>query len=76
MPVISTYGIVNYPLVYGGLVGRSFDQGWSEFLGGQGLYFRITNFSKVNQVMQNRSLKVYLLLFVLWFIFLLGVMSF
>nr|AMP43801.1 NADH dehydrogenase subunit 5 [Satanas sp. KW-2016] len=76
MPVLSTYGIVNYPLVYGGLVSKSFDQGWSEFFGGQAIYCKMVGFSKVNQVMQNSSLSIYLLLFVLWFIFLLGVLSF
>lgn len=76
IPIISTYGILRYPLVYGNLVLKSFDQGWSEFFGGQNLYFSLVSYSKVNQAMQNNRLKIYLLLFILWVVILLFIFLF
>nr|UJH19417.1 NADH dehydrogenase subunit 5 [Bactrocera neohumeralis] len=70
MPYISTYGIINYPLVLGMSVCKSFDQGWSEFLGGQNLYNELVKYSQYVSIMHNNNLKIYLLLFVLWIIFL------
>nr|ACY09712.1 NADH dehydrogenase subunit 5 [Bactrocera oleae]ACY09764.1 NADH dehydrogenase subunit 5 [Bactrocera oleae]ACY09920.1 NADH dehydrogenase subunit 5 [Bactrocera oleae] len=70
MPYISTYGIINYSLILGGSVCKSFDQGWSEFLGGQNLYNNLVSYSRYVFVMHNNSLKIYLLLFVLWIIIL------
>nr|NP_957749.1 NADH dehydrogenase subunit 5 [Bactrocera oleae]AAO34634.1 NADH dehydrogenase subunit 5 [Bactrocera oleae] len=70
MPYISTYGIINYSLILGGSVCKSFDQGWSEFLGGQNLYNNLVSYSRHVFVMHNNSLKIYLLLFVLWIIIL------
>nr|YP_010693237.1 NADH dehydrogenase subunit 5 [Bactrocera moluccensis]WCB99042.1 NADH dehydrogenase subunit 5 [Bactrocera moluccensis] len=70
MPYISTYGVINYPLVLGMTVYKSFDQGWSEFLGGQNLYSELVMYSQYMFIMHNNSLKIYLLLFVLWIIFL------
>nr|YP_010693133.1 NADH dehydrogenase subunit 5 [Zeugodacus atrifacies]WCB98340.1 NADH dehydrogenase subunit 5 [Zeugodacus atrifacies] len=70
MPYISTYGIINYPLILGGSVCKSFDQGWSEFLGGQNLYNELVKYSQHMFIMHNNNLKIYLLLFVLWIIFL------
>nr|YP_010169253.1 NADH dehydrogenase subunit 5 [Sarcophaga tsinanensis]QRZ04175.1 NADH dehydrogenase subunit 5 [Sarcophaga tsinanensis] len=66
MPYISTYGIMNYPLVVGKLAVKSFDQGWSEYFGGQQLYYNLVKNSQLNQMLQNNNLKVYLLSFVLW----------
>nr|YP_009536301.1 NADH dehydrogenase subunit 5 [Sarcophaga antilope]AYN50355.1 NADH dehydrogenase subunit 5 [Sarcophaga antilope] len=66
MPYISTYGIMNYPLIVGKLVVKSFDQGWSEYFGGQQLYYNLVKNSQLNQVLQNNNLKIYLLSFILW----------
>nr|WBU94592.1 NADH dehydrogenase subunit 5 [Ceratitis quilicii] len=70
MPYISTYGIINYPLILGGIVSKSFDQGWSEFLGGQNLYNQLVKYSQYSSFMHNNNLKIYLMLFILWIIFL------
>nr|QVL29272.1 NADH dehydrogenase subunit 5 [Ceratitis bremii] len=70
MPFISTYGVVNYPLILGGVIFKSFDQGWSEFLGGQNLYYQLVKYSQYNFIMHNNNLKIYLMLFILWVIFL------
>nr|YP_009772347.1 NADH dehydrogenase subunit 5 [Sarcophaga tuberosa]QIT03252.1 NADH dehydrogenase subunit 5 [Sarcophaga tuberosa] len=68
MPYISTYGIMSYSLIVGKLVVKSFDQGWSEYFGGQQLYYNLVKNSQLNQVLQNNNLKVYLLTFVLWIV--------
>nr|YP_010692912.1 NADH dehydrogenase subunit 5 [Anastrepha ludens]WCB98015.1 NADH dehydrogenase subunit 5 [Anastrepha ludens]WCB98028.1 NADH dehydrogenase subunit 5 [Anastrepha ludens] len=70
MPYISTYGAINPPLVLGGIVYKSFDQGWSEFMGGQNLYNKLVEYSQLVYFLHNNNLKIYLLLFVLWITFL------
>nr|YP_010895048.1 NADH dehydrogenase subunit 5 [Chasmomma nigrum]WJW73574.1 NADH dehydrogenase subunit 5 [Chasmomma nigrum] len=70
MPYISTYGIINYSLKLGMNVVKNFDQGWLEFLGSQNLYNQLVNYSQFNYVVQNNSLKIYLLIFVLWIVIL------
>nr|YP_010693055.1 NADH dehydrogenase subunit 5 [Dacus armatus]WCB98236.1 NADH dehydrogenase subunit 5 [Dacus armatus] len=70
MPYISTYGVINPPLVLGGEISKSFDQGWSEFFGGQNLYSELIKLSQSMIIMHNNNLKIYLLLFVLWIIIL------
>nr|AXZ71062.1 NADH dehydrogenase subunit 5 [Lonchoptera multiseta] len=76
MPYISTYGIVKYPLNMGNLIIKSFDYGWSEYMGGQNLYFTLTKFSISNQNIQNNNLKFYLLTFMLWIILLINLFIF
>nr|UYG48409.1 NADH dehydrogenase subunit 5 [Chrysops sp.] len=72
MPYISTYGVIYYPLNLGILSMKSFDQGWSEFFGGQNLYMNLKNYSGFNQIVQNNNLKIYLLVFSTWIIILIG----
>nr|QLY89783.1 NADH dehydrogenase subunit 5 [Empis tessellata] len=71
MPHISTYGVIFYPLKLGDYVMKSFDQGWSEFFGAQQLYKYLVDYSKLNQMLQNNNLKIYLLSFILWIVILL-----
>nr|YP_010022674.1 NADH dehydrogenase subunit 5 [Lucilia papuensis]QOP39522.1 NADH dehydrogenase subunit 5 [Lucilia papuensis] len=66
MPYISTYGIINYSLIVGNMVVKSFDQGWSEYFGGQQLYLSLVKNSQLNQMLQNNNLKIYLLSFIFW----------
>lgn len=70
IPIISTIGIIKYPLNIGINVLKSFDQGWSEYFGGQKIHQTIVFYSIVNQQLQNNNLKIYLILFVWWVIFL------
>nr|YP_009693791.1 NADH dehydrogenase subunit 5 [Bittacus strigosus]QEI03708.1 NADH dehydrogenase subunit 5 [Bittacus strigosus] len=70
MPAISTYGVNFYPLLAGQKIVKSFDQGWSEFFGGQNLYKTLSFYSQFIQKLQNNDLKVYLITFVLWIIVL------
>nr|QUL58779.1 NADH dehydrogenase subunit 5 [Sarcophila rasnitzyni] len=70
MPYISTYGIINYSLILGKMVVKSFDQGWSEYFGGQQLYHNLVKNSQLNQMLQNNNLKIYLLSFIFWILIL------
>nr|YP_004021885.1 NADH dehydrogenase subunit 5 [Exorista sorbillans]ADO85316.1 NADH dehydrogenase subunit 5 [Exorista sorbillans] len=72
MPYISTYGMIFYPLNYGQLIVKSFDQGWSEYFGGQHLYQKLVNYSQILFLMHNNSLKIYLMLFVFWVLILIN----
>nr|YP_010693822.1 NADH dehydrogenase subunit 5 [Tachina stackelbergi]WCD42052.1 NADH dehydrogenase subunit 5 [Tachina stackelbergi] len=65
MPYISTYGIINNFLLIGKMV-KCFDQGWSEYFGGQKLYYNLLKNSQFNQLLQNNNLKIYLLTFIFW----------
>nr|YP_010239093.1 NADH dehydrogenase subunit 5 [Senotainia albifrons]QTF74340.1 NADH dehydrogenase subunit 5 [Senotainia albifrons] len=70
MPYFSTYGIMYYPLNLGMNVMKSFDQGWSEYFGGQQLYMNLVKNSQLNQMLQNNNLKIYLLSFIFWIMIL------
>nr|AMN09049.1 NADH dehydrogenase subunit 5 [Rhipidia chenwenyoungi] len=71
MPIISTYGIIYYPLLFGMNTIKSFDHGWSEYFGGQNLYKILKMGQGTTQMFQNNNLKIYLLSFILWFFMLL-----
>nr|YP_009176774.1 NADH dehydrogenase subunit 5 [Anopheles stephensi]ALJ02489.1 NADH dehydrogenase subunit 5 [Anopheles stephensi] len=71
MPVVSTLGVINYPLKLGLYSYKSFDQGWSEFFGSQMIYYQLKNYSLYLQEFQKNNLKIYLLSYMLWFIILL-----
>nr|UOU84922.1 NADH dehydrogenase subunit 5 [Nigrotipula nigra] len=71
MPILSTLGVIYYPLMIGEKVYNDMDQGWSEQLGSQRMYMIFNQGALINQVLQNNNLKIYLLSFVLWFIMLL-----
>nr|YP_009502951.1 NADH dehydrogenase subunit 5 [Pseudomegarcys japonica]AXG21554.1 NADH dehydrogenase subunit 5 [Pseudomegarcys japonica] len=71
LPMMTTNGVSGAPLLIGGYVSKSFDQGWSEYLGAQGLYKSFTHWSSLSQGWQNNDLKTYLISFMLWVIILL-----
>nr|WRM53945.1 NADH dehydrogenase subunit 5 [Flavicorniculum planiforceps] len=71
MPYISTYGMINYSLMLGSMIIKSFDQGWSEYFGGQYLYYKLSKTSQLNQIMQNNNLSIWLLSFIFWIIIML-----
>nr|UQJ73649.1 NADH dehydrogenase subunit 5 [Pseudodiamesa sp. 2XL] len=76
MPNLSTSGSVFYPLLMGMSVIKSFDQGWSEYFGGQQIYNLMSYFSMFNQFLQNNNLKIYLMSFILWIIVLVSLLIF
>lgn len=76
MPYIRTYGIIFYPLNYGQIIVKRFDQGWSEYFGGQQLYQKLVNYSQILNYIHNNNLKIYLLLFVFWVLILFNFLIF
>nr|YP_009378992.1 NADH dehydrogenase subunit 5 [Cestrotus liui]ARI44193.1 NADH dehydrogenase subunit 5 [Cestrotus liui] len=74
MPYISTYGLIKSPLLIGSYTIKSFDQGWSEYYGGQNLYNNLTNYSRLNNMIQNNNLKIYLMTFILWIVVLFSML--
>nr|YP_010397610.1 NADH dehydrogenase subunit 5 [Pagastia lanceolata]UQJ73701.1 NADH dehydrogenase subunit 5 [Pagastia lanceolata] len=74
MPNLSTSGSIFYPLFIGMNTIKSFDQGWSEYFGGQQIYSLMSYFSMFNQFLQNNNLKIYLMSFILWIIILVSLL--
>nr|UUJ36791.1 NADH dehydrogenase subunit 5 [Epeorus sp. 01 ZXM-2022a] len=72
MPFLSTWGVCGVPLGLGSHLVKAMDQGWSEAFGGQGLFEGLQEASCWNQWLQDNSLSVYLTIFVLWVIILIG----
>nr|UFZ13002.1 NADH dehydrogenase subunit 5 [Protohermes grandis] len=71
MPILSTKFISNYFLKLGYMIIKSVDQGWSEMIGGQGMYNFMKSYSQINQYLQFNNLKIFLLSFVVWIIILM-----
>nr|AVN67461.1 NADH dehydrogenase subunit 5 [Gyna capucina] len=71
MPLISTYGVSYEPMILGYYSMKSFDGGWNEYFGGQGLYLLLMYFSSVNQWWQFNNLKMFLMFFIMWLIVLM-----
>nr|YP_010688231.1 NADH dehydrogenase subunit 5 [Csiroleon tumidipalpus]WBR65425.1 NADH dehydrogenase subunit 5 [Csiroleon tumidipalpus] len=66
MPTIST-SYLNYgSLKFGYKIIKSVDQGWNEYFGAQSIYMFLTNFSKINSLLQYSNFKVYLVMFISW----------
>nr|YP_010835970.1 NADH dehydrogenase subunit 5 [Perlomyia kappa]WGC89489.1 NADH dehydrogenase subunit 5 [Perlomyia kappa] len=76
LPFLSTYGVSFSPLNLGGSVMKSFDHGWSELIGAQGLYNFFMLNSKITQSWQNSELKTYLISFILWIIIVMCLVVF
>lgn len=66
IPYLSTRGTVNSFLSVGAHFQRVGDNGWFEYYGGQGVYYRINKSSLNLQVLQDNLLKIYLLRVFLW----------
>nr|WGL39516.1 NADH dehydrogenase subunit 5 [Limbodessus compactus] len=67
---ISTFFVNYVPLMMSFKLYKVFDQGWNEFLGGQGLYKMIKGNSLIFQFFQNNNLKVYFILMIFWLMIL------
>nr|YP_009185964.1 NADH dehydrogenase subunit 5 [Sciodrepoides watsoni]ALO70906.1 NADH deshydrogenase subunit 5 [Sciodrepoides watsoni] len=72
MPFISTFGVNYYPIHLSKLIYKNLDQGWFEWLGSQGLYNNIKNYSNFSQILFFNNLKISMILFVffIYFIFI------
>nr|QEL51289.1 NADH dehydrogenase subunit 5 [Lampyris noctiluca] len=65
-----TFGVNFFPLKLSGLYYNNIDQGWSEYFGVNGLFKLLTMSSSLLMFLINNSLKIYLLLFMI-FIYLI-----
>nr|ALO76133.1 NADH deshydrogenase subunit 5 [Scirtidae sp. GENSP02] len=71
MPFLSTFGVNYYFLFLGNFIFKNLDQGWSEILGGQGIYKSLVYNSKIFQFLELNNLKIYLLMFIFWLFILI-----
>jgi len=71
LPFIATSGVVWPPLLLGNNYLKSVDTGWLEIFGGQNLYRKLIQFSHYFSFLQVNSLKIFLMLFLLWVIIFL-----
>nr|QVM79251.1 NADH dehydrogenase subunit 5 [Stenocorus meridianus] len=70
MPIISTLGINFYPIYWGKLYTKVFDQGWMEYYGGQNLNLNLQKWSSFIQLLSSNHLKIYFLMMIIWVTFL------
>nr|QZR91950.1 NADH dehydrogenase subunit 5 [Filchnerella amplivertica] len=70
MPFLSTKFISYLPLKYGYLSSKSFDYGWGELFGGQGIYNLFIYLIGYIQGWYDSNFKIYLLTFIFWMLFL------
>nr|QOV03262.1 NADH dehydrogenase subunit 5 [Orfelia nemoralis] len=70
MPVMSTFGVIKYPLMMGVNSIKSFEFGWSEMLGGQMIYNSMKFMSIYKHMLYFNNLKIYLISFFMWIILL------
>nr|YP_003934989.1 NADH dehydrogenase subunit 5 [Thrinchus schrenkii]ACZ55609.1 NADH dehydrogenase subunit 5 [Thrinchus schrenkii] len=66
MPFLSTKFISYLPLKYGYMSSKSFDYGWGELFGGQGIYSLFIYFIGYIQGWYDSNFKIYLLTFIFW----------
>nr|YP_009003914.1 NADH dehydrogenase subunit 5 [Humphaplotropis culaishanensis (nomen nudum)]AHI51871.1 NADH dehydrogenase subunit 5 [Humphaplotropis culaishanensis (nomen nudum)] len=71
MPFLSTKFISYLPLKYGYLSSKSFDYGWGEMFGGQGVYSLFIYLINYIQGWYDSNFKIYLLTFIFWMFILL-----
>nr|YP_009002406.1 NADH dehydrogenase subunit 5 [Henosepilachna pusillanima]AHH30001.1 NADH dehydrogenase subunit 5 [Henosepilachna pusillanima] len=71
LPFISTLGVSYIFLNFGFKMYRFMDQGWSEFIGSQGMHSLFKNSSVYLQNYFKNNFKIYLILVIFWVVFLL-----
>nr|UFK62214.1 NADH dehydrogenase subunit 5 [Habroscelimorpha dorsalis saulcyi] len=70
LPNISTYTMNYAPLNLSFKMYKSFDQGWNEYFGAQGLYSNLKKNSVVLQFIHMNNIKIYLIMMVMWLMIL------
>nr|QLI42489.1 NADH dehydrogenase subunit 5 [Trogoderma variabile] len=70
MPYFSTIGVSYYPLELGSTLLKNLDLGWSEYFGGQNIYFTMTGLGGFLQFIYMNSLKLWFLSLVFFIILL------
>nr|QRV62409.1 NADH dehydrogenase subunit 5 [Deuteronectes picturatus] len=71
LPNISTFFMNYFPLMFSYKLFKSFDQGWNEYFGGQGVYMNLKKNSMLFQVFQGNSMKIFLILVIFWLVILM-----
>nr|YP_010988720.1 NADH dehydrogenase subunit 5 [Anaspides eberhardi]WOR81051.1 NADH dehydrogenase subunit 5 [Anaspides eberhardi] len=72
MPLLSSWWVSNKIFKIAKNCQKSGDYGWYEFYGGQGVFKWMMNKSSFVQMLQDNSLKVYMVMFLVWVV---GLMS-
>nr|YP_010981970.1 NADH dehydrogenase subunit 5 [Anotylus gibbulus]UZA61060.1 NADH dehydrogenase subunit 5 [Anotylus gibbulus] len=70
MPILSIY-FNKFILYFGGEIYKNMDQGWLEYFGSQNIYYTYKYHSKFFQILFNNSMKIYLMLIIIWLVMLL-----
>lgn len=71
IPMLSTIGVIKYPLNLGQFITKYIDMGWLEFWGGQNFKFVVfSRISLIFQQLQFNRLKVFIIIFLFWLTFL------
>nr|YP_009406908.1 NADH dehydrogenase subunit 5 [Typhlatya taina]ASA39431.1 NADH dehydrogenase subunit 5 [Typhlatya taina] len=68
MPFLSTYGVSNFVFKISQYYHQSGDNGWLEYYGAQGAYKSFEVSSEYVQLAQDNSVKIYMVMYVLWLI--------
>nr|YP_009711999.1 NADH dehydrogenase subunit 5 [Epicauta impressicornis]QGA73703.1 NADH dehydrogenase subunit 5 [Epicauta impressicornis] len=71
MPVLSTLGVNYMPIVLGNLYLNLLDQGWTEFYGSQNIYKHLIKNSMITQFVLSNNIKLFFMLMIILFIFIL-----
>nr|AWN56239.1 NADH dehydrogenase subunit 5 [Eriopis connexa] len=71
LPFMSTFGLNFFFINLGKLNYKYLDLGWSEFMGGQGLFYYLKNSSILLQYLFKNNLKIYLIMFVGWLLIMI-----
>nr|UPX88467.1 NADH dehydrogenase subunit 5 [Noterus clavicornis] len=74
IPNISVNLFNIYFLNFGYMIYKSFDQGWSEELEGQGMYKLLKKNSMINQFFYLNNLKIYIIFMFIWFMLMMMMM--
>nr|YP_010728431.1 NADH dehydrogenase subunit 5 [Endochironomus pekanus]WEF49659.1 NADH dehydrogenase subunit 5 [Endochironomus pekanus] len=74
MPLISTVGVVYFPVNMSLKLFKLVDQGWIEFFGTQQIFKYFSKLSMFIQILQFNNLKVHLVMFIFWMMFIISLM--
>nr|ARH54839.1 NADH dehydrogenase subunit 5 [Tropiphorus elevatus] len=70
MSILFTFGVSSSIIRLGKTLLKRFDQGWTEYYGGQNLYKIMKKFTQFLQSLSKNHFTMFLLFFLLWMIFL------
>nr|YP_010309802.1 NADH dehydrogenase subunit 5 [Mylabris quadripunctata]UMR54919.1 NADH dehydrogenase subunit 5 [Mylabris quadripunctata] len=71
MPILSTFGLNYLPVYMGNFYIKNLDQGWTEFYGSQNLYSQLKQGSRLMQFLMGNSIKLYYIMMIVFFMFIL-----